>query len=260
MNKLVILALASAISSSFAYAADNDTAAYKSMKDRADSDYKVAKQKCGALTGNAKDICKEEAKVAQAHALSDAVAQHKANATDIRKAHEKVAKAEYELAKEKCDDLSGAAKSTCKSDAKAAKATAIAAAHNVDGTTPMASNTAVLTRDKSVAATTADTVRDKTVAAADTMRDKSANAADTMRDKTAAAGDVMSDTVITTKVKADLAADPGVKALDVHVETVKGVVMLSGFVPTKAEADKAVQLARSVKGVTDVKNGIQLKK
>jgi osmotically-inducible protein OsmY len=70
----------------------------------------------------------------------------------------------------------------------------------------------------------------------------------------------MSDTMITAKVKADMAADKTVKAMDVHVETQKGVVMLSGFVPSKAEAARAVELAKGVQGVTDVKSSIQVKK
>jgi len=171
--------------------------------------------------------------------------QHQANARDIQKAREKVADAEYDLAKEKCDDQSGNAKDACVKDAKAVKATAIADSRRstADDTRVAASGTA--------AGTMAN--------ASDNMRDRSSAAADTMRDKTAAAGDVVADTVITTKVKADLAADPVVKAMDVHVETVKGVVMLSGFVPSKAEADKAVALARNVKGVTDVKSAIKIK-
>jgi osmotically-inducible protein OsmY len=45
----------------------------------------------------------------------------------------------------------------------------------------------------------------------------------------------------------------------IHVETDKGVVLLSGFVDTKADADKAVRVARSVQGVTDVKSAIKVK-
>jgi len=242
MNKFLILALAGALSN--AYAADNDKAAFDAAKDKATADYKAAKAQCKTLKGNAEDICIEEAKVARARAEADAVAQHKTgDVKDLRKAREDVAKAEYDLAKEKCDDQTGNAKKACKLDAKAAKDSAIADAKRADPTPTVAERTAAVV----------DTTRDRTTAA-------TATATDTTRNTTAAAGDVMSDTVITTKVKADLAADPGVKALDVHVETVKGVVMLSGFVPSKAEADKAVQLARGVKGVTDVKSSIQVKK
>jgi hyperosmotically inducible protein len=45
----------------------------------------------------------------------------------------------------------------------------------------------------------------------------------------------------------------------IHVETEKGVVMLSGFVETKAEADKAVKAAKEVEGVTSVKSAIKVK-
>ncbi|MBY0242036.1 MAG: BON domain-containing protein [Burkholderiaceae bacterium] len=231
MNKFLILALAGALTN--AYAADTNKAAYDAAKDKAAADYKAAKAQCKSLKGNAEDICTEEAKVARARMEADAVAQHKAgDVSDLRKAREDVAKAEYELAKEKCDDQSGNAKKACTLDAKAAKDSAIAEAKRADPTPTMAERTA--------AATT--------------------TTADSARHTTAVAGDAMSDTVITTKVKADLAADPGVKGMDVHVETVKGVVMLSGFVPSRVEADKAVQLARGVKGVTEVKSSIQVKK
>jgi len=263
MNKFAILALAGAISSGYAMA-DNDTNAYKSMKDKAAADYKAAKAQCSSLKANAKDICQEEAKVARAKAEADAVAQHKSDAKDIRKAREDVADAEYDLAKEKCDDMSGNAKSACKLDAKSAKDKAIADARRADPTPTVGERTAAAVgtaRDKTTAA--AESARDRTATTTDNMRDRTVaatgTAADATRNTTAAAGDAMSDTVITTKVKADLAADPGVKALDVHVETVKGVVMLSGFVPSKAEADKAVQLARGVKGVNEVKSSIQIK-
>ncbi len=264
MNKFVILALAGALSN--AYAADTDRTAYNAAKDKAAADYKAAKAQCKSLTGNAEDICVEEAKVARARAEADAVAQHRAgDARELRKAREDVAKAEYDLAKEKCDDQTGNAKKACKLDAKAAKDTAMADAKRADPTPTMGERTAATvdtTRDRTAAAV--DTTRDRTAAAVDTTRDHTAaaanNAAANTRNATAAAGDAMSDTVITTKVKAEMAADPGVKALDVHVETVKGVVMLSGFVPSKAEADKAVQVARNVKGVTEVKSSIQVKK
>lgn len=73
------------------------------------------------------------------------------------------------------------------------------------------------------------------------------------------AKNVVSDSVITTKIKADLVRDPDLKAMDVHVETVKGVVKLSGFVPSTAEASKAEALARGVDGVTDVQSDLKVK-
>lgn len=62
----------------------------------------------------------------------------------------------------------------------------------------------------------------------------------------------VSDTWITTKVKADLLATEDVSGLDIKVETVNGVVTLSGQVDTQAQADKAVAVTRAIKGVGKV--------
>lgn len=68
-----------------------------------------------------------------------------------------------------------------------------------------------------------------------------------------------SDTVITAKVKAKLAEDKQVKANDIKVETDSdGLVELSGTVHSKEEARKAVKLAKSVKGVTSVKDELKV--
>lgn len=72
-------------------------------------------------------------------------------------------------------------------------------------------------------------------------------------------GEYLDDSVITSKVKAKLLEDKEVSGLAVNVETFKGVVQLSGFAKTEAERQKAVQLARSVGGVKDIKNDIRLK-
>jgi osmotically-inducible protein OsmY len=72
-------------------------------------------------------------------------------------------------------------------------------------------------------------------------------------------GDYLDDSVITSKVKAKLLEDKEVSGLAVNVETFKGVVQLSGFVKSEAERQKAVQLARSVGGVKDIKDDIRLK-
>ena len=67
-------------------------------------------------------------------------------------------------------------------------------------------------------------------------------------------GEYLDDSVITGKVKAAFAADPTVKATQVQVETFKGTVQLSGFVDSRESAEKAVEIARGVKGVKSVKN------
>lgn len=66
------------------------------------------------------------------------------------------------------------------------------------------------------------------------------------------------DATITTKVKAKFVEDPVVKAMNIKVDTYKGVVQLSGFANSQAEADKAAQIARGTSGVKSVKNDIRL--
>jgi len=72
-------------------------------------------------------------------------------------------------------------------------------------------------------------------------------------------GEYVDDSVITTKVKALLAGDDFLKSFQISVETFKGVVQLSGFVNSQQAADKAGQIARSVNGVTSVKNNLIVK-
>ena len=68
----------------------------------------------------------------------------------------------------------------------------------------------------------------------------------------------MTDSMITTKVKAELAKDRDTKAKDIHVDTKNGVVMLHGAVASMAEKDKAEQDVRSIKGVVDVTNNLKV--
>lgn len=75
----------------------------------------------------------------------------------------------------------------------------------------------------------------------------------------ASAGEYIDDSVITAKVKAAFAADPSVKATEINVETFKGDVQLSGFVAQPSDAQRAVEIARGVKGVTSVKNDVRVK-
>jgi hyperosmotically inducible protein len=72
-------------------------------------------------------------------------------------------------------------------------------------------------------------------------------------------GEYIDDTVITTKVKAAIAEDPLTKVLEVKVKTFKGEVQLSGFVSSREAANRAIELARGVKGVTAVKDDMQIK-
>jgi hyperosmotically inducible periplasmic protein len=75
-----------------------------------------------------------------------------------------------------------------------------------------------------------------------------------------AAGEVVDDSVITTKVKAALIAEPATKARDITVITRDGIVQLSGFVDSNDEKSTAATVARSVEGVKDVLNNLEIKK
>ena len=72
-------------------------------------------------------------------------------------------------------------------------------------------------------------------------------------------GEYMDDSLITTKVKTAIFNEPGLKVSQISVETYKGVVQLSGFVDSAADAKKAVELAQAVKGVTNVKNDTRVR-
>jgi osmotically-inducible protein OsmY len=72
-------------------------------------------------------------------------------------------------------------------------------------------------------------------------------------------GEYVDDTVITTKVKAALFNDPTLSGFEVNVETFKGRVQLSGFVSSQADINRAVEIARGVEGVTEVKNDMRVK-
>ena len=72
-------------------------------------------------------------------------------------------------------------------------------------------------------------------------------------------GQYIDDSAITTKVKAAILHEPGLKSAEINVETFKGVVQLSGFVRSQADIDKAVQVARGVAGVKSVKNDMRVK-
>ena len=57
---------------------------------------------------------------------------------------------------------------------------------------------------------------------------------------------------LTAKIKSKMALDDSVKALDINVDTVNGVVTLTGTVHSEAERTRALQLARETAGVTSV--------
>jgi hyperosmotically inducible protein len=72
-------------------------------------------------------------------------------------------------------------------------------------------------------------------------------------------GEYIDDSVLTTKVKTSILGDSKLKVMQIDVETFKGIVQLSGFVDSQQAAERAVQLARTVKGVKQVNNSLIVK-
>lgn len=73
-------------------------------------------------------------------------------------------------------------------------------------------------------------------------------------EKSAKTGLAMDDAEISLKVKAAIFAEPGLKTLQIGVDTVKGVVTLSGSVDSLPSSDRAEALASAVAGVKKVEN------
>lgn len=72
-------------------------------------------------------------------------------------------------------------------------------------------------------------------------------------------GQYIGDTAITAKVKAAIFNDASLKSKEINVETFKGTVQLSGFVADPGDMNRAVGVAKSVSGVTAVKNDMRVK-
>lgn len=66
------------------------------------------------------------------------------------------------------------------------------------------------------------------------------------------------DSVITTQVKTDIAKTKLSTLVDISVDTNNGMVVLNGTAPSHSAADKAVSIARAVKGVTSVESHIRI--
>lgn len=133
MSKLMISMLAAAgiAFAGAANAADTSTMsrdAYKADKDKIEAQFKADKAQCATMSGNAKDVCKEEAKGKEKVAKADLEAQYKNTDKARYDARIAKAKADYDVAKEKCDDQSGNQKDVCVKEAKASLAKAKAGA------------------------------------------------------------------------------------------------------------------------------------
>jgi hypothetical protein len=127
MSKLLITLLAGC-GIAFAgatFAADTSTPmskdAYKAQKEQVKSTYDADIKACKSMSGNAKDVCEQEAKGKRDVAMADAEAAYKGTPSARYDARVARVESQYKIAKEKCDDLSGNAKDVCVKQAKAAE-------------------------------------------------------------------------------------------------------------------------------------------
>ncbi len=247
----------------------------------ANAEHKLARVKCSVMTGAEKESCLATATSIHTAALADAKADRDVRVAGTAAVDGKGLIANTQstepakaAAVDKCAQIDGKPTTGClidtrdRSVANAAANTRDAAATAAQKTENMAESAVQKTRNAAAVVAdkterVVDRVADRADAATDRAAVKTDRAGERIADKTgdvaARTGKVVADTVITTKVKADLFKEPELSAMAIHVETEKGVVMLSGFVDSKADAEKAVRLAKSVDGVTQVKSAIKVK-
>ena len=94
--------------------------AHKAAHEKIEAQYKADKKACDGMKGNEKDVCKAEAKGKEKVAMAELEAQYKPSDKATAKVTTAKADADYDVAKEKCEDQKGDAKSACKKEAKAA--------------------------------------------------------------------------------------------------------------------------------------------
>ena len=123
MKKLTITATVAALSLAFSAAALADSqskAEFKADKNSIQAEYKSAKAVCDQFKANAKDICVAEAKGKEDVALSELEAKYHPSPKASYNVLIAKAQADYSVAKQRCDDMSGNAKDVCVKEAKAA--------------------------------------------------------------------------------------------------------------------------------------------
>lgn len=86
------------------------------------------------------------------------------------------------------------------------------------------------------------------------MSDTADKIGEKMSEQGEKAGTAIADSEITAKIKAAIFAEPGLKSLQISVDTINGVVTLSGSVNSRENSNSAKALAGAVSGVKDVEN------
>jgi hyperosmotically inducible protein len=92
----------------------------------------------------------------------------------------------------------------------------------------------------------------------DKASDKMDKATDKVKETTGEVKGAVSDSWLTSKTKIALFADDRVKGRDVRIETVNGEVYLRGKVDSEEAKTAASEIAKSVEGVKNVKNDLQV--
>lgn len=93
-------------------------AEYSAAKAVISAQYKTEKAACGSLSGNTKDICMQEAKGRDRNGIALLAYKQSGSASDARKVSVARADSIFAVAKERCDDQAGSAKTLCRSEAK----------------------------------------------------------------------------------------------------------------------------------------------
>jgi hypothetical protein len=127
MKLLTLNSLAFSLALGFGLAAQAQTMTkpdLKAAREGVEKDYKAAKLACDSLAGNAKKICTVEAKGNEKSSLAEIDARNKPSADADRKVLDVKASAAYDLAKQKCQDLSGNPKDVCIKEAQSVEAAA----------------------------------------------------------------------------------------------------------------------------------------
>ncbi|CUI04109.1 hypothetical protein LXA47_04845 [Massilia sp. P8910] len=123
MKRALIPALTGAVLMAAALAASAATpeakAAYSQARDAAASAYQAARARCDAITGNPKEVCVEEARVARVHTVEEATAMYKGTLKAYTQSRLEIAAAIYDLDRVKCKALTGNDKDVCIQQAKA---------------------------------------------------------------------------------------------------------------------------------------------
>jgi len=126
INIKTSLFIAATLALPVAQAANLGKAEYKAGKERISAEYKADKAACDSLSGNAKDVCVQEAKGKEKVAKAELEYSYTGKAKDQTKVQKVKAESTYDVAKEKCDEQTGNNKDVCVKEAKAAKDKALA--------------------------------------------------------------------------------------------------------------------------------------